>query len=216
MFAKEQEITQDLISKKEVLDQFSITYGQFYRWKRKQLIPEAWFIRKSTFTGQETFLPRQKIVERIEMILKLKAKHSFEEIADLLAPESSEARFAQDDLSENIISKSALKFFQKLTDSNGPYPFDDVVQMALLEALEELELDQSARKLALETLRANNFSLSEVEPDWTLWLLQKDDAASLCCIAPKSKARFDPDARIAAEIDLTRLLEETKLSLRKI
>ena len=33
----------NLISKKELLDQTGISYGQLYRWKRKGLIPEAWF-----------------------------------------------------------------------------------------------------------------------------------------------------------------------------
>lgn len=46
---------EQLISKKELLERTSISYGQLYRWKRKNLIPEEWFIRKSTFTGQETF-----------------------------------------------------------------------------------------------------------------------------------------------------------------
>lgn len=46
---------EDLISKKDLLELTGISYGQLYRWKRKQLIPEEWFIRKSTFTGQETF-----------------------------------------------------------------------------------------------------------------------------------------------------------------
>ncbi|WP_453595920.1 DUF4004 family protein, partial [Streptomyces sp. NPDC054865] len=45
----------------------SISYGQLYRWKRKNLIPEEWFIRKSTFTGQETFFPREEILKRISM-----------------------------------------------------------------------------------------------------------------------------------------------------
>ena len=45
-----------LISKKEVLEKMGISYGQLYCWKRKGLIPEAWFIRRSTFTGQETFI----------------------------------------------------------------------------------------------------------------------------------------------------------------
>lgn len=48
---------EDLISKKDLLEQTGISYGQLYRWKRKNLIPEDWFIRKSTFTGQETFSP---------------------------------------------------------------------------------------------------------------------------------------------------------------
>ena len=49
------------ISKKELLELSKISYGQLYRWKRKNLIPEEWFIKKSTFTGQETFFPKEKI-----------------------------------------------------------------------------------------------------------------------------------------------------------
>ena len=33
------------------------------------LIPEAWFIRKSTTTGQETFFRRDQICPRLELIL---------------------------------------------------------------------------------------------------------------------------------------------------
>lgn len=46
-----------LIAKKELLSRYGISYGALYRWKRKGLIPEEWFIRRSTVTGQETFFP---------------------------------------------------------------------------------------------------------------------------------------------------------------
>ena len=36
---------EELISKKELLETFGISYGALYRWKRMGLIPEAW--RKS-------------------------------------------------------------------------------------------------------------------------------------------------------------------------
>ena len=39
---------EELISKKELLDRFGISYGALYRWKRKGLIPEDWFIKKAT------------------------------------------------------------------------------------------------------------------------------------------------------------------------
>lgn len=51
---------EELISKKELLEMTGISYGQLYRWKRKQLLPEDWFIRRSAFTGQETFFPASK------------------------------------------------------------------------------------------------------------------------------------------------------------
>ena len=57
------------------------------------LIPEHWFIRHATYTGQETFFPRRHILERIETIQRLKDRYSLEEIADLLSPASSGRRY---------------------------------------------------------------------------------------------------------------------------
>ena len=61
-----------LISKKDLLARYGISYGALYRWKRKGLIPDEWFIKKSTTTGQETFFPEKLVCERIEMIQKMK------------------------------------------------------------------------------------------------------------------------------------------------
>lgn len=60
---------EELISKKELLGKYGISYGALYRWKRMGLIPEDWFIKKATVTGQETFFPRQLICDRVELIL---------------------------------------------------------------------------------------------------------------------------------------------------
>ena len=72
---------QELLSKKELLERYGISYGALYRWKRKGLIPEEWFIKKSTVTGQETFFPKVLICERVEMILGQKDDLSLDELA---------------------------------------------------------------------------------------------------------------------------------------
>ena len=72
------------LSKKELLDMFGISYGALYRWKRMGLIPEDWFIRRSTPTGQETFFRREQIIPRVEQILERKA--SLEELANEFNP----------------------------------------------------------------------------------------------------------------------------------
>ena len=79
---------QELISKKELLELYGISYGALYRWKRKGLIPEDWFIKKSTVTGQETFFPRALICERMELIQKQKDDVSLEEMAKQFSEES--------------------------------------------------------------------------------------------------------------------------------
>ena len=79
---------QELISKKELLELYGISYGALYRWKRKGLIPESWFIKKSTVTGQETFFPKKMICERMELIQRQKDDTSLEELARQFSAES--------------------------------------------------------------------------------------------------------------------------------
>lgn len=73
-----------MISKKEVLKKMNISYGQLYRWKREGLIPDEWFIKKSVFSGQETFFDEDLIIPRIEKILALKDKYQLEQLKDIL------------------------------------------------------------------------------------------------------------------------------------
>ena len=84
---------QELISKKELLARYGISYGALYRWKRMQLIPEAWFLHRATPTGQETFFPRELICARVEEILRGKDDSSLEEMARRFgAAEADDAR----------------------------------------------------------------------------------------------------------------------------
>ncbi len=78
--------SQNLISKKELLEKYGISYGSLYRWKRMGLIPEEWFIKTSTVTGQETFFNRETVCERIELIISMKDNTSLETLARQLNP----------------------------------------------------------------------------------------------------------------------------------
>lgn len=88
------------ISKKELLNMTGISYGQLYRWKREGLIPEEWFRKQSSFTGQETFLPRELILERIRFILEKKDAYSLEEIRDMLKTTADRKELTWDNLIE--------------------------------------------------------------------------------------------------------------------
>lgn len=72
------------ISKKDLLILTGISYGQLYRWKRKGLIPEEWFIKRASFTGQETYFPKDLILDRIDKILELKDELSLEELSEII------------------------------------------------------------------------------------------------------------------------------------
>ncbi len=82
---------QELISKKDLLARYGISYGALYRWKRMGLIPEDWFLKKAAVTGQETFFPTKLICQRVELILG-KKDVSLEDLAkELNGKEEEEA-----------------------------------------------------------------------------------------------------------------------------
>ena len=84
---------ESLISKKELLERYGISYGALYRWKRKGLIPDEWFIKKSTVTGQETFFPEKLICERVEIIQLKKEDVLLDELAKEIFGEEKKNEF---------------------------------------------------------------------------------------------------------------------------
>ena len=80
-----------LISKKELLQKYGVSYGALYRWKRQGLIPEDWFIRRSTPTGQETFFPEALITQRVELILSGRSEGELAALAKKLRGEEEES-----------------------------------------------------------------------------------------------------------------------------
>ena len=84
---------ENMISKKELLDRYNISYGALYRWKRKGLIPDEWFIKKATVTGQETFFPEKLVCERVELIISKKEDVLLDELAKELSHEENKNEF---------------------------------------------------------------------------------------------------------------------------
>ncbi|WP_204205715.1 DUF4004 family protein [Mammaliicoccus sciuri] len=121
-----------LISKKELLVECGITYGQLYRWKRKKLIPDEWFIRKSTYTGQESFFPREKILKRISDIQKYKNTYSLDELAEILNKDNT-LKDEKKINNESLIQKWSDYFKQEIgEDLLNSYPEDEAVYAGVI------------------------------------------------------------------------------------
>lgn len=103
---KQTDENESLISKKSLLEKYSVSYGALYRWKRKGLIPEEWFIKKSTSTGQETFFPAKLICERMELILSQKSDILLDELAKKLSGEE------KNDISISLSTEFGEKTFR--------------------------------------------------------------------------------------------------------
>ncbi len=212
-----------LISKKEVLEKMGISYGQLYRWKRKGLIPEVWFIRRSTFTGQETFFPRDKIFERIERIKAMKDDHPLDDLAELITTRVNaklKVALAQlerlgwldDDLLRTCCpdeaSEEAVSIWQAFLLG---------VLSRLRQAARDEEIDLVKRTLAREQRKGLLDRVSE--NGVRLYLLRKRVAsggisAQISLVAlTEEGAIFDPEIEVVETVDLTTVLQRIKLDL---
>ena len=211
-----------LIAKKEVLRVTGISYGQLYRWKRKGLIPEEWFIRRATFTGQETFFPRDKILTRIEQIKRMKEDHPLDDLAELITRqvnEKLEIAFSRlrhlGWLNEHLIAVCAVK-----QDEQGLIPLADAFCLGVLRGLgkaarrEEIDLAKRALDAALAKGLIERVRAEELH----LYLLRKHITAgglsaeiSTVVIAPPS-VLFDPEVAVIQAVDLRAVLEEIRLN----
>lgn len=126
-------MSEDLISKKDLLQLTGISYGQLYRWKRKNIIPEDWFMKKSSFTGQETFFPKQRVLERIERIKELKDDQSLDDIARVFSiNEETVSDGSHVTLSLEQIPKQVLQIYQSLFPNAKLEKLDTVQLCSLL------------------------------------------------------------------------------------
>ena len=203
---------ESLIAKKDVLERTDISYGQFYRWKRKGLIPETWFTRKSTFTGQETFLPRGLILDRIEAIKSLKDDHSLEEIAALLSPEPSKRTFRAEELRHRgWIRAETLEHYRALTGEAGPYRFRDLVLMELMQTLErEADLDRTSVQRLVATVWHSRVDFGPEGPDWRLCLVETQRGETIGCLSPGPGIEVDPTATVRLKLDPQPILERIR------
>lgn len=203
----------ELISKRELLELTGISYGQLYRWKRKDLIPEEWFIRKSTYTGQETFFPKQKILERIEKILSMKDGLSLDELADMFSPSLSEiALTKQSLLSRNIVTKITVDMYTDEIGETELFTFDRLLYLYTLDLLlkdGQISLDEG--KLLLRTLHDRYPSFEGKACD--LLLIRKWGVSLFLLVSGTSDIAADADARLIVRLPMARAIEELKLKL---
>lgn len=197
-----------LISKKELLDETGISYGQLYRWKRKQLIPEEWFIRKSAFTGQETFFPRELILSRVHKILNMKDDLSLDELAGWLASRMNDFELSGKQLIERgLLSKP---FMQRWIIPGGDtivYSFEEILCFYAVDTLlraGKLGLDEGEKLLA---------TLRDHYPGWKgqacdVIVISRSGVKSFGLMTAKAEIHFDAEVKVVARTAMAELVEQ--------
>ena len=214
-----------LISKKEVLEKMGISYGQLYRWKRKGLIPEIWFVRRSTFTGQETFFPRDKILERIERIKAMKDEHPLDDLAELITTQvNAKLKVALAKLERlGWLDDELLRTCCPDEVSDEAVSIWEAFVLGVLSRLRRAARDEEIDlvRRTLESERGGGLLDRVSENGLNLYLLRKRVAsggisAQISLVAlTEEGAVFDPEIEVVTTVDLPNVLQRIKLDLAR-
>lgn len=201
----------ELISKKELLELTGVSYGQLYRWKRKNLIPEDWFIKKSTFTGQETFFEKEKVLERIGKIKNMKDDLSLDSIAEMFSPQLAEIFLNKKELIEKeIVTQMTLDIFQSSHGATEVYSFEKILNLAVLEKfLKTGEIGLEEGKIILKNLEDNyrNFKDRNCE---VIFIRKFGIGISLLVSIP-TEIFLDSSSKMVGRVNVSVVIEELKL-----
>jgi DNA-binding transcriptional MerR regulator len=207
-------VDQYLISKKELLQLANISYGQLYRWKRKNLIPEEWFIRKSTFTGQETFFPREKILARLEKIKHMKDDLSLDELADMFSPYPSGVSMTKTEIIErNIVAKISLDCFLQHCGNIEEFSFQMLLYLYILDKMlvtGEMSLDEG--KLLLQVLQ-DHYPRFERKNSELLFIRKMGVPLFILVSCQPDELCLDDGAKVVQRLNLAGCVEELKVKI---
>jgi DNA-binding transcriptional MerR regulator len=206
-------LEEDLISKKELLELTGISYGQLYRWKRKNLLPEEWFIHKSAFTGQETFFPKQQILARIDKIMHMKDGLSLDELADMFSSVPSDLAITKKELTErNIVSNVTIEYAEHHVGYPAIYSFEQTLYLYLLDhCLKTGEMNLDEGKYLLQTL-LEHYSRFEGK-NCDLIFIRKMGISAFLLVSAGSEIYFESGVKIILRINVAKSIEELKLTL---
>ncbi|MDR6554496.1 YhbD family protein [Paenibacillus qinlingensis] len=204
---------EDLISKKELLELTGISYGQLYRWKRKNLVPEEWFIRKSAFTGQETFFPKGQMLARIDKILNMKDDLSLDELADVFSIVPSDLRIDKLELvKRNIVSLTTIEYASPFLGATAVYSFEETLFLFLLEdCLQTGEMSLDEGKHLLLTMK-EQYDKFEGKP-CDLIFIRKMGLTLFFLVTTGCELFCERGAKIVLRVQVAKKIEELKLKM---
>ena len=201
-------MSEELISKKDLLDLTGISYGQLYRWKRKDLIPEEWFIKKSVSTGQETFFPREKIVERIGKIIELKDEASLDELAYRFSNTIKDIKITRSYL-VNIIREDIIIRFEEIIDVPNVYEENNIFALFLYNKLINLGSLSILEIKEIVKIANKDYKLID-NKEYELIIKRKLGVCYFYVNVDKINLFNDEDSILIAKININELIEEIK------
>ncbi|GIP33942.1 DUF4004 family protein [Paenibacillus sp. J2TS4] len=204
----------EYISKKDLLKATGISYGQLYRWKRQNLIPEAWFIKQSSYTGQETFFPKEQILSRIDAIQQLRDRYTLEELSGLFSPETNSRTY------EAAAVRQLPGFHPEAVSLYEHYFLKD--RFSFMEVLFIQVTSRFMKKCPLSDKETEQFVMCAKEwipkikgTDATIYAFSKDGALMFMLAEQGGRLLTDPGAVLIDNVYLEELSKDLNLIINQ-
>ena len=194
---------ENLITKKELLELTGISYGALYRWKRMKLLPDEWFIHRSTFTGHETFFPRDKVLQRVEEIQTLKETMTLEDIARRFqpGPPGELALSPAEAAAAGIAVPPIINQYLALSGREGSFSYEDLLGLYTFSKL--LMEGSVSRDEAYEVSQAVVAAEDISEP--VVYLLRTYGVPFCITAGEMQKMKLDSSAALVVSVTVTEL-----------
>lgn len=203
----------EYISKKDLLKETGISYGQLYRWKREKLIPEEWFEKQSSVTGQETYFPKEQVLRRVKRIQELKDSYSLEELAKLLSPEISNRLFSEEDIEvfQEIDIELAASFMDIL--EKDEFSFHEVlVMMACSKCKQEFAISDEEMLFLIKGIASSMRKLPSIAYRFLVIVLDTHYYGCFCI--DHQEVLLDERFQVLKSMSLQDLSNEVKTKYR--
>lgn len=207
-------MSEELLSKKELLEVTGISYGQLYRWKRKDLIPEEWFIRKSTFTGQETFFPKERILERIDRIQKMKENLSLDEMAEMFSPSVGELSLTKMELvKRGLASETTINLYlEQIKESPDQLHFEGILTVYMVEKLlQSGDISLEEAKMVIQV--SNDYFSKEKQSYGELLIIRKLGVSTCFIVQSTTDLVIEQGTKLIVKIAFANEIEELRTKL---
>jgi hypothetical protein len=169
----------------------------------------------STFSGLETFFPREKLLARVVRILSMKDEDlSLDDIAEQVSSAPLPDTFGRDDvIARGIVSTAALELFAEGHPGLTELRFAELLTASVADTL--LRSGDAGRDdaiAAIATLEAGWTTCEKTSCD--LVLLRKMGVSVVLLVSSASELVTDSGARVVARITLPTQIEQLKTLLK--
>ena len=168
-------------------------------------------MRKSTFTGQETFFPKESILARIDKIKGMKEDRSLDDIAGMFSPVLSQmALTVEEIIDRKIVSRTAIQNYFGDKESSGVLSFQVLLSLYVLECL--LQSGDVGLEEARNAVKSMEDGYSKFDGKaCDLYVIRKAGISISILIPEISPVHLEQGVKIAAHLTIDRCAEKLKM-----